>query len=197
MIPLAHSFKPRRKNMTDGNEMVSDPESFDFGSLPDHHKFYALVGRVASEWSQIEHVLDMTIWELSNLQSRYAACITSQIMGIGPRCKAITALIRARDLDPKLAKKFRQFMNSAYNAADLRARIVHDPWYINLGSDVPAQFRAMPHADQRFGFCEVIEDEIIKIICEIKGLQYEAVELMLAVRDALSASSETPEQSSP
>src|SRR5262245_35059281 len=31
-------------------------------TLPEEHPFYALVGRVASEWAHLEHILDTTIW---------------------------------------------------------------------------------------------------------------------------------------
>jgi hypothetical protein len=34
------------------------------GPLPEDHPFYALVGRVASEWAHLEHILDTTIWDL-------------------------------------------------------------------------------------------------------------------------------------
>ncbi len=60
--------------------------------LPSDHPFYANVGRVASEWAQLEHLLDTVIWAFLQDKDAHLACITSQVMGFGPRCKAILAL---------------------------------------------------------------------------------------------------------
>ena len=58
-------------------------------NLPADHSFYAMVGRVASEWSNLEHTLDLIIWDLvsfraNGLGANVVACITSQIMGVAP-----------------------------------------------------------------------------------------------------------------
>ena len=182
--------------MEDEDEIVPDAENFVVASLPEDHKFYTLVGRVASEWSQLEHICDMTIWELCNINSLYAACITSQIMGVGPRCKVILNLLRVRGFDAETVKRYRRLMADSYEWADRRARIIHDPWYLEAGENKPAQFRAMPCADQRFGFCEVKEDEILGLLKRIKDLQITAHNLLVELRDSLSASPETPDPES-
>src|SRR5580700_5640440 len=53
--------------------------------LPEEHPFYSVVGRVASEWSHLEHILDLTIWEIIGIRPEIAACVTSQILGVNPR----------------------------------------------------------------------------------------------------------------
>ena len=64
-----------------------------FNKPPDDHPIYALVGRVAAEWSELEHQLDEIIWRLSGTSSSQAARLTSQMMGHFPRFNTILALL--------------------------------------------------------------------------------------------------------
>ena len=162
--------------------------------LPTDHPFYGLVGRVASEWSHLEHILDLVIWDLASwrvggLGANVVACITSQIMGVGPRCKAIISLGRIYLLDDKaVLHPFRALMSRSYELADRRARIVHDPWYIDVDLKQPSQFRAMPYSDPHYGQRDITDAEIAKLIEGIRGLQKTAGELRAVVQAALAAS---------
>ncbi len=69
-----------------------------------------------------------------------------------------------------ILKKFRTLMNDSYVVADLRARVVHDPWYIENVSGQTAQFRAMPPSDPQFGFREITQKEIDDTIAKIRLL---------------------------
>jgi hypothetical protein len=133
------------------------------GPLPEDHPFYALVGRVASEWAHLEHIVDLTIWEL----------------------------LLARGLTREHVKPFRKLRSEAFDDADWRARWVHDPWFIQEGTQ-PAQFRAMPDVDPRFGLQAISEDEVKSTIDEIKKLQQQARDAQKIVLDALAALREKP-----
>jgi len=164
-----------------------------YSPLPADHPFYAMVGRVASEWSHLEHILDMTIWDLlswktTGLTGSLMASVTSQILGVNPRCKAIAALGAARGLQDSLLKPFRKLKADAFAVAEWRARWVHDPWYMETGSGTPAQFRAMPEVDPRYGIQDIGHDELGRTIEEIKSLQEQATKLRSAVLVALAAS---------
>lgn len=163
--------------------------------LPPDHPFYALVGRVASEWAQLEHILDSVIYILVNsgrkaaLPANILACVTSQLMGVGPRCKAILLLAQHRGLgEREILKPFRSLLNKSYKPADDRARFVHDPWFIEVSSKVPAQFRAMPYSDPTYGYKEVSEDDANRVIDKIRELQDRALKLKDSVTNALRAS---------
>jgi hypothetical protein len=156
--------------------------------LPEDSPFYAIVGRVASEWSHLEHILDLTILDLTGLRPELAACVTSQILGVGPRCKAISSLLLSQSYDKKLAKGFRSLAGDSYSVADWRARFVHDPWYLKIdhaGEQTATQFRAMPSIDPRYGFCEITKDEMDQTITAIKDLQATANGLREAVLSEL------------
>ena len=148
------------------------------------HPFYATVGLVASEWAHCEHILDLVIWKLATTDPRYGACITAQIMGISGRCKAIVALAQLEGLSPELIKRARDLMNDSYHAADLRARVVHDPWFIEGGEANVGQFKSMSYKDQRFGVMNVSEDDVKKTLARIRKLKTAAGHLH---RDFLAA----------
>jgi len=160
-------------------------------NLPDSHPFYAAVGRIASEWSHLEHVLDLTIWELAKVAPKAGACITSQIMGVGPRCKAILTLGAMRGLSPKLRKKYRTIMGESYTVADDRARAIHDPWYGEVSGQA-AQFRAMPYSDPRFGIMDISESDLDQTLKKIRKLQLRAREVKTEVQAELGASRGKP-----
>lgn len=155
--------------------------------LPAEHGFYTLVGRVASEWSHLEHILDLTIWDLLRIPPNFGACITSQIMGVGPRCKAISTFGVAHGFDDGLLKPFRKLSQDLFSVADWRARFVHDAWYTEVGSDKPSQFRAMPYVDPRYGIHEITRGEIDETINRIQELQERAHKMRNDVLDALAA----------
>jgi hypothetical protein len=152
--------------------------------LPEEHPFYALVGRVASEWSHLEHILDTTIWGLLGTSEELTACVTSQIMGVGPRCKAIMTLGFARKVPENTLTPYRKLMGASHTTADWRARFVHDPWYIEAGSEDASQFRAMPYVDMRFGKHDIDKTELEATIQRIRDLQNRASDLR---KDVLSA----------
>ena len=145
--------------------------------LPEDHPFYARVGLVASEWAHFEHILDLIIWRLAEVDDRRGACITAQIMGAGGRCKAISTLAGNEGLPNTLIKRVRKLMSDSYPVADLRARLVHDPWYKVTGADSPGQFRSMAFSDHRYGVQYISESEIADTLERVRGLKATAASL--------------------
>ncbi|HEY0104490.1 MAG TPA: hypothetical protein VGB91_00290 [Rhizomicrobium sp.] len=163
-----------------------------YGPLPDSHPFYGWVGQVASEWSHLEHILDGIIWSLAGMNPVRGACITSQIMGVGPRCKVIVSLGRLfhgteRILDEKTSKAFKTLMSDSYPVADYRARIVHDPWYFETIQNEPGQFKSMPYSDPRYGFVAVTKEEVERTLKGIRNLKTRATELGSLVHGRIEA----------
>ena len=67
--------------------MSSDPQQPDENAGPNSlpPEYYAAIGRVAAAWSHFETMMNLTIWELANVQQHLGACFTSQMIGPGPR----------------------------------------------------------------------------------------------------------------
>ena len=142
--------------------------------LPEDHEFYKNVGRVASEWSHLEHILDLTIWKLSGMPENVSACITSQIMGVPGRCNAVMNLARLREVTEKELQPYRSLKGDSYTISELRNRVVHDAWYAQMPAGTPMQFKAMPFSDPQHGYKEVSQSEIDYAIEKIRGLQERA-----------------------
>lgn len=142
--------------------------------LPEDNEFYKNVGRVASEWSHLEHILDLTIWKLSGMPENVSACITSQIMGVTGRCNAVMNLSRLRGIAEKELAPYRSLKGDSYVIAELRHRVVHDAWYAQMPAGTPLQFKAMPYSDPLHGYKEISQSEIDHIIEKIKSLQERA-----------------------
>lgn len=158
--------------------------------LPAAHPFYAKVGRVASAWAHLEHLLDLIIWDLMGDGGRQRmACVTSQVMGVGPRCKIILSLGATwPKISPEIFKPAQKLMSDSYHVADLRARWVHDPWYLDKGTEEVGQFKAMPYSDRRFGIKAIPQDTVEDTIEKIEALHVRASSLRASVLHALEAS---------
>jgi hypothetical protein len=48
---------------------------------PPEHPIYSLIGQVAASWAHIDHLLDIMIWQLADVDAQAGACITAQIGG--------------------------------------------------------------------------------------------------------------------
>jgi hypothetical protein len=91
--------------------------------IPDAH--YAAIGQVTDAWADLEFEVDRVIWDLMGVQQPFGACVTSQIISIHPKLKALRALLHLWEAD-ELANEIGSFAGSMYELADLRNRTVHD-----------------------------------------------------------------------
>jgi hypothetical protein len=137
--------------------------------LPAEHSFYGLVGRVAAEWAQLEHVLDIAIWELSGIDPAAGSCITSQLGSYAARFKALVALSNHRGLDEKFISRIKTLQNKVGELAEKRARIVHDAWYIEVGTDSVSQFKSLNSKNNEFGMNSIEEATILDLVERIRG----------------------------
>ncbi len=104
---------------------------------PENHEIYNLIGRVSSEWAQLEHVLDMLIWRLSGLDGPAGHCITGQLLGHAPRFYAVIALLKHHGFATDLQTDAVELMNRTENLSNKRNRIVHDAWYVEHDMEDP------------------------------------------------------------
>lgn len=156
---------------------------------PPDHPIYSLVGQVASSWAHIDHLLDILIWQLADVDAQAGACITAQIPGTFGRFKAVIALLTFhqqrtnKDLKPLIGKAT-ELSNKANVPGEGRHRTVHDPWYeYPYSADQTAQFRAMPHKDPKYGIQEVDLEDIKSNLEDIKKFS----ERVKAFRDEVLA----------
>jgi hypothetical protein len=156
--------------------------------LPPDHPMHALVGRVAAEWSQVEHVLDIVIWRLAKVDDATGACLTGQIIGSFGRITAIYALCKHRGINEEIIKKVDDLRKNLKGSQDRRNRILHDAWYVSEtdGKETQIQqFKNMARDEWLFGFHEVDEAFVVKTLGKIGKRLAEAGELVNVISDAL------------
>lgn len=148
-------------------------------SLAGNHPYLTLIGRVASEWTHFENILDDIIINLSDLPDDTALCITRHLMGAAPRFKMIESLGKLRGVPESILKKARKLKSDQFETGEHRNRIVHDPWFVvqvhGSESIETKQLKAT-------GYEPVSEKEIYEVIEHIKSLIARAADLQIEFR---------------
>ena len=180
-------------------EVTGEPVAFRlYWHLPENHQIYNTVGRIASEWSHLEHMLDLIIWDLMQHEDAKVACITSQLMGAESRLRAIMNLLSLRGDwpgKPDLTKRLNKLKADANTVGEGRHRAVHDPWYMEAGTDQAAQFKSMPFKKPAFGLTDIDAAEQAKVIADIRELNERAGRLRNDVQSLIASSGGTPPRS--
>jgi hypothetical protein len=163
------------------------------------HPIYGAIGNIAAEWAYLEHVLDQIIGDmLQGTDNARLACLTSQMMGTGPRFRAIKALLKIEAkaaIKPlkevaspeNLISKLNALEQKSFNVSERRNRIVHDPWYLEFFSSEPAQFRSMPTKDPVYGMKLVQKQFLAETFEQIADLVEATEKLRAKIYDALTA----------
>jgi hypothetical protein len=82
----------------DADQAAEIPDWYDNSFDP-----YCLeLGRLSTIWAALEHAIDQLIWELSCVAPNIGACLTAQMIGPGPRMRALLALVHALGGDDSL-----------------------------------------------------------------------------------------------
>jgi len=160
-----------------------------FSKPPDDHPIYSLIGQVSSDWAHLEHILDQIIWSLAGIDAPHGACITAQFMSIWPRYNAIKALlIKRAESKPEFSNfmpSLKKLSSDSQKTSEDRNRIVHDPWYADVGDGQAAQLRSMPRSDPIYGLLDRERDEILATLKGIDQLSVKATRLKNQIATAM------------
>jgi hypothetical protein len=121
---------------------------------------YAVIGRVAAEWSAFEATI---VLQITNINAKIGVCLTSQINGSGRKLDAYVALARLLGAEKQLAK-LNTFAKDTLSFAERRNRIVHDPW---VGLNTPHRLEATARRKLRFEFISVPTEDVQRLSFEI------------------------------
>ena len=97
--------------------------------IPDDH--YAALGKVADAWADLEFELDQLIWQLLRTPQALGACVTSQLIGLGPRIRALRSLVHLWEVSDPIANKLARFEGDTAPLVEKRNRAIHDKRLIN------------------------------------------------------------------
>jgi hypothetical protein len=88
--------------------------------------FFAL-GDMAVRWSLFEFGINDAIWELANVSRMAGTCMTSQLIGPGPRFRCLVALLHLRETPQELIDEINSISGQADKLGRRRNRYLHDP----------------------------------------------------------------------
>jgi hypothetical protein len=83
------------------------------------------------------------------------------MLGATNRFKTIITLLKERGASPTLIGQAQKIMNTSYDVAEERNRIIHDPWYFGKASKLTFQRKSMPSKNPRFKI-EYVDDATIE-----------------------------------
>lgn len=138
---------------------------------PKKNEIYPLIGRIAAEWANFEHILDQIIWDLTKGKKDINSCITGQIVGHGRRIKIIKILSRYRGYDNEDIKEINKLDKGLQKISENRNRYIHDAWFKQEAGTLIeeiGQFKSVTIENKKFGFEPVNKDDMLKTIAQIK-----------------------------
>ena len=89
--------------------------------------YYTVLGRLAFSWSEFEFSVNQAIWELANVECMVGTCMTSQMIGPGPRFRCLVSLLNLRKTPTELLKAVNSLSQHADGLGRQRNRYLHDP----------------------------------------------------------------------
>jgi hypothetical protein len=128
---------------------------------PRFDPYMTAIGQVATGWAEYEGLLNNLIWNLANVERMAGSCITSQMIGPGPRFRCIVALLHFRSAPEALIKKFNSHHTDAEKLAAQRNRFLHDSLVRN--NETGQMARVETTADKR------LRHDIVLV--EIRGIE--------------------------
>ncbi|MGH7080147.1 MAG: hypothetical protein ACREFU_18875 [Acetobacteraceae bacterium] len=155
--------------------------------LPDAHPFYAVVGRIAAEWAQMEHAPDLIIWDLLGAPQDLGSCVTQQLSGYRSRFIAITALSSAHGLGKDLTDKITALQGRTQDLAVNRNRFVHGAWFMTQPEEDLAQFKSLTRRQRKFGIEAISDDDARQTINRIREKVEEITNLRAEISPARRA----------
>ena len=142
--------------------------------LPAGHEQYAVIGQVAAGWSMVEHILDLIIWDAARMPQTLGACVTSEVRSTYSKCNVILALCHSRGFPQELVAEIKRFKEKCQGTGEKRNRIVHDPWYLEKGTQNTAQFQSTNTPKRKYGMKDVEKAFVDGVLAEIAERSSEA-----------------------
>ncbi len=94
------------------------------------------IGRVATEWADLELNLDCVVGILIGFHDVEAIfCVTAQNVNSARKLDALLSLAVLRKCPDNLLKKLRSFAGRTGEMQRMRNRIIHDPWMATASGD--------------------------------------------------------------
>jgi hypothetical protein len=134
---------------------------------------YAAMGRVADTWADLEFAIDHIIWHLMRTDQAFGACVTSQMISIHPRSKALLALLSLYEVPLPRMEELKSVLGRAAGLSETRNRLIHDKRLLKPSTGEVIRFEVSAKKDLIFaeqpesvGSLNKFRESVGKIIVE-------------------------------
>ena len=130
--------------------------------------------------TNVEHILDMVIWELAGLDQMTGSCMTAPQFTYRARVNMIMALVARNRMSPNAVGLAKALKKMVANNAHIRNNYIHNAWYIeekNGGPPVAGQLFSFSFGNPHFGFKPVDMNQFENDIATLTGIAANASEL--------------------
>jgi hypothetical protein len=128
---------------------------------------FTAVGIVATAYAQLEFSMNDAIWELANVSRKAGLCMTAQMIGPGPRCRCLAALLELRQAPPELYQEFNRISKEIEGVAARRNRYMHDYLVINQETGEIARVEGTADRRIKYGFMQTEINELNQLVNDI------------------------------
>jgi hypothetical protein len=124
---------------------------------------FVAIAEMAVRWSELEFTINDAIWELMNVERGAGACLTSQLIGPGPRIRCLVSLLKLRKAPQASIDAINSLTGDIESLGRQRNRYLHDP--IMMRNDTGKLERLEATADRtlKYGFVPISAAEIAKV----------------------------------
>lgn len=126
------------------------------------------LGHMSAIWASLELQVNMTIWELANIERQIGACLTTQLFSPAARFRVLNALVQVRGGEAQIIKKITSFAESAGGLARRRNSYIHDTWVIDETTLVVSRTHVTMEGTFNFGFTPTSVEELKRLFDDIQ-----------------------------
>jgi hypothetical protein len=143
--------------------------------------YFTAIGRLAIIWAEFEFSINEAIWELANVERFAGTCMTSQMIGPGPRFRCFVSLLRLRNCPAELINKINSLSNVAEGLGRQRNRFLHDPLALDTTDKTIRRMETTADRVVRHAMVPLEIDEIIQLTADIDVADAQFDDLFLRV----------------
>lgn len=132
--------------------------------------YFHWLGRLTSTWSSFEFNLNDAIWELANLERKAGTCLTSQMIGPGPRFRCLVALLNLRQTPTEIVRRINALSADADAASRQRNRYIHDPMVLDDTTGTISRMETTADRAVKHEVIPITLEEIKKLYSKIDHL---------------------------
>src|SRR5258707_11836060 len=126
------------------------------------------LGHVAAISASLDLSVNMTIWELANVERWIGACLTTQIFSPSSRFRVLISLVHVRGGKPEIISKIHKCAESAGGLSRRRNSYVHDTWAVDESTGEVKRIHVTMEGAFSFGFTPTSVDELKRLYDDIQ-----------------------------